>query len=177
VTTRHRNNGSNGSTPEADALRALGAEMAATCAGFNLRRASRAVSQHFDRALAPAGLRMTQLTLLGALALAGSTTTNEMARALVIDRTTLTRNLRLLRDAGLIDAAPSQTGREQRLSLTPAGRATLARAYPLWQQAQASILESFDAARWPTLLTDLDRLVNGVVGEPTHPARRTASPS
>ena len=109
------------SPPDADALRAMGGEMAATCAGFNLRRASRAVSQHFDHALAPAGLRMTQFTLLGAIALAGSTTTNILARALVIDRTTLTRNLRLLRDAGLIASADGAR-RTRAATVADAGR-------------------------------------------------------
>jgi DNA-binding MarR family transcriptional regulator len=157
------------SPPGADVLRALGGEMAATCAGFNLRRASRAVSQHFDHALAPSGLRMTQFTLLGALALAGSATTNEMSRALVIDRTTLTRNLRLLRDAGLITSEAGRGGREHHLTLTPDGIAALRRAFPLWRAAQSSILEAFDPARWPALVSDLDRLVDGVIGEHTHP--------
>jgi DNA-binding MarR family transcriptional regulator len=143
--------------------------MASTCAGFNLRRASRAVSQHFDHALAPAGLRMTQFTLLGALALAGSTTINRLARSLVVDRTTLTRNLRLLRQAGLIASEPGRTGRERQVSLTPAGRDALRRAFPLWRAAQADLLQAFDPARWPTLLGDLDRLVDGVIGAHTHP--------
>ena len=88
-----------------ETLRELGFGIASTCAGFNLRRASRAVTQHFDHALAPIGLRATQFTLLGALALAAPVSTNELARGLVMDRTTLTRNLRLLRDAGLVQPA------------------------------------------------------------------------
>lgn len=155
--------------PDAEALRSLGVQIAATCAGFNLRRASRAVSQHFDRALVPAGLRMTQFTLLGALALAGSATTNQMAKALVIDRTTLTRNLRLLRNAGFITSRQGGAGREQILMLTPHGTATLAQAYPLWQAAQSAIVEAFDPSRWLTLVADLDRVVDGVIGEHTHP--------
>src|SRR5581483_6453480 len=140
---------------EADALRMVSGEIAATCAGFNLRRASRAVSQHFDHALAPAGLRMTQFTLLSALALGGSVTTNELAHALVIDRTTLTRNLRLLRDAGLVMIEPGQTGRERRMTLTANGRAALAQAIPLWRVAQDTLVERFDQGRWPGLVADL----------------------
>jgi DNA-binding MarR family transcriptional regulator len=152
-----------------DALRAVSGEIAVTCAGFNLRRASRAVSQHFDHALAPTGLRMTQFTLLGALALGGSVTINELARVLVIDRTTLTRNLRLLRVSGHVTAAVNGTGREQRLSLTDDGRAVLARAIPLWRTAQNTLMDRFDRARWPGLVADLDRLVEGAVGKRQRP--------
>ncbi len=159
-----------GTDPER--LRALGGEIAATCAGFNLRRASRAVSQHFDHALAPAGLRMTQFTLLSALALGGSASINEISHALVIDRTTLTRNLRLLREAGLVTAQSGQTGREQRFSLTAEGREILARAIPLWRSAQDSLVDHFDQARWPGLVADLDRLVEGAIGKHQHPGSK-----
>lgn len=112
---------------------------------------------------------MTQFTLLGALALGGSASINEISHALVIDRTTLTRNLRLLRQAGLVTARAGQRGREQRLSLTDEGRATLARAIPLWRAAQDSLVEHFDHARWPGLVADLDRLVEGAIGKHQHP--------
>jgi DNA-binding MarR family transcriptional regulator len=144
-------------------LRQIGVGIAATCAGFNLRRASRAVTQHFDHALAPVGLRTTQFTLLGALALGGPVSTNELSRRLVVDRTTLTRNLRLLRDAGLVDSGRSPSGREIRFVLSEAGRATLARAIPVWQAAQRSIEEAFGAARWPGMVAELDRLVHGTL--------------
>jgi len=148
---------------DTDTLRQIGAGIAATCAGFNLRRASRAVTQHFDRALAPVGLRTTQFTLLGALALGGPASINELAHGLVVDRTTLTRNLRLLRDAGLVETRPGRTGREVRFLLTEAGRATLARAIPCWRAAQGGIVQAFGAARWPGLVAELDRLVGGTL--------------
>jgi DNA-binding MarR family transcriptional regulator len=143
-----------------DTLRQLGAGIAATCAGFNLRRASRAVTQHFDHALAPIGLRTTQFTLLGALALGGPVSTNGLAHALVVDRTTLTRNLRLLRDAGLVETRPAPTSREIRFVLSQAGRDVLAQAIPLWREAQNGIVDAFGPGRWPTLVADLDRLVS-----------------
>jgi DNA-binding MarR family transcriptional regulator len=146
-----------------DTLRDLSAGIASTCAGFNLRRASRAVTLHFDHALAPAGLRTTQFTLLGALALGGSVSTNELAQGLVMDRTTLTRNLRLLRDAGLVEGQPGHVGREIRFSLTGAGRDALAQAIPLWRAAQGSIVEAFGPTRWPTMVAELDRLVHGTL--------------
>lgn len=146
-----------------DTLRALSSDIAARCAGFSLRRASRAITQHFDHALASAGLRTTQFTLLAALALAGPVSTNEIAEALVIDRTTLTRNMRLLRDAGLVETQPGRSGREQRLLLTPAGRETLAQAIPLWRAAQGAIEEGYGREHWPGMVADLNRLVLGTL--------------
>lgn len=148
---------------EPESLREIGAGIAATCAGFHLRRASRAVTQHFDHALAAVGLRTTQFTLLGALALGESVSTNELAQVLVVDRTTLTRNLRLLRDAGLVESRPGRAGREVRFGLTDAGRATLTRALPLWREAQQGIVGAFGSALWPTMVADLDRLVSGTL--------------
>lgn len=146
-----------------ETLRELGVGIAATCAGYNLRRASRAVTQHFDHALAPVGLRTTQFTLLGALAIAGPVTTNALAVGLVMDRTTLTRNLRLLRDAGLVEAHPGRSGREVRFTLSDEGRDALARAIPIWREAQDSIVAAFGASRWPAMVAELDRLVSGMM--------------
>jgi DNA-binding MarR family transcriptional regulator len=146
-----------------ETLRQLGAGIAATCAGFNLRRAARAVTQHFDHALAPIGLRTTQFTLLGALALGGPVSTNQLALALVMDRTTLTRNLRLLRQAGLVEAQPERAGREVLFILTERGRERLARAVPVWQAAQDGIVDAYGEARWPTMIAELDRLVTGTM--------------
>lgn len=149
---------------DADDLRAISAEIAASCAGFNLRRATRAVTQHFDHALAPVGLRATQFTLLAALAVAGPVSVNRLAHGLVMDRTTLTRNLRLLRDAGLVDADAGRAGREQLLMLSDGGRATLARAIPRWRRAQTGIVDSFGPGAWPSMVADLRRLVEGTLG-------------
>jgi DNA-binding MarR family transcriptional regulator len=152
-------------TPDTDpeSLRAISGTIASTCAGFNLRRASRAVTQHFDHALAPAGLRTTQFTLLSALALGGPCEITQLAQALVMDRTTLTRNLKLLRDGGLVCAARSRAGRKIRFELTPSGRSTLARAVPYWREAQDGIVEAFGSELWPGLIAELYRLVSGTL--------------
>jgi DNA-binding MarR family transcriptional regulator len=157
-------------------LRELSAGIASTCAGFNLRRASRAVTQHFDHALAPIGLRTTQFTLLGALALAGPVSTNELARGLVVDRTTLTRNLRLLRDAGLVEAHPGWGGREVRFVLSDEGCDALARAIPLWREAQDGIVAAFGETRWPKMVAELDRLVNRTMALADDPVRLKPGP-
>src|SRR5215216_4690522 len=83
-------------TVEAARLR----EVARACACANLRKAARAVTQVFDEALAPSGLRATQFTLLVTSRLMGESTINELAEKMAMDRTTLSRNLKpLLRSA------------------------------------------------------------------------------
>ena len=149
-------------------LRDLSAGIAATCVGFNLRRASRAVAQHFDRALAPLGLRSTQFTLLAAVALAGPVGTSQLAHKLVMDRTTLTRNVRLLRDAGLIEIQPGRGGREVHYTLSDEGRDALAHAIPVWRAAQDSIVQAFGEDHWPTMVGELGRLVNGTLALPAN---------
>ena len=144
--------------------RARCAAIAATCAGFNLRRASRAVSQHFDHALAPAGLRMTQFTLLAAFALGGTPSLGELAEALVTDRTTLSRNLKVIRKAGWIEPVPGTGRRVQRFRLTEHGRSTLEAALPLWQAAQAEVVDPLGLGRWQGILGDLRALVGVVRG-------------
>jgi DNA-binding MarR family transcriptional regulator len=146
-----------------DALRSTSHIIAMSCAGFHLRRAARAVTQHFDHALAPCGLRTTQFTLLAAMALCSPATTNELARILVMDRTTLTRNLRLLRDAGWVTSGPGRGGRELHFELSAAGREALTAAIPIWREAQGGIEEVFGTSVWPNMVAELGRLVSGTL--------------
>ena len=93
------------------------------------------------------------------MALCGPVATNELARILVMDRTTLTRNLRLLREAGWVESSPGRGGRELRFDLSPTGRETLAAAIPVWREAQEGIVDAFGPAAWPDMVADLGRLV------------------
>ncbi|MEE8273100.1 MAG: MarR family transcriptional regulator, partial [Alphaproteobacteria bacterium] len=72
------------------------AREAAICTCFNLRKAARAVTQLYDAALGPSGLRATQFSLIAALGVRGAPTISQLAKAMVMDRTTLTRNLKPL---------------------------------------------------------------------------------
>lgn len=121
------------------------------------------MTQHFDHALSPVGIRSTQFTILSALALAGWVTTNELAHGLVMDRTTLTRNLKLLRDDGLIVARPAETGRQIQFGLSDDGRELLAQAIPHWRAAQDAIVQAFGEAQWPEMVRELGRLVMGTL--------------
>lgn len=133
--------------------------VANTCACFNLRKASRAVTQLYDEILQPSGLLATQFTLLVAISIAGSTTITRLAEDLVMDRTTLTRNLKPLERQGLIEIVPGQDQRTRIVVLTKEGREALAKAISLWEQAQAFVVEGLGQNRWSTLLSNLSHTV------------------
>ncbi len=125
------------------------------CACHALRKAARAVTQFYDGALRPAGLRATQFTVLLVAARTATATMTELAEALVVDRTTLTRNLKPLKERGLIESVAGEDRRERHIAITPKGRQALARATPAWRQAQATIAGRLGGTRWKRMAHDL----------------------
>jgi DNA-binding MarR family transcriptional regulator len=130
-------------------------QVAAVCTCFNLRKAARAVTQRFDEALKPSGLLATQFTILTAVAIAGAGTMTELAQILVMDRTTLTRNLKPLEREGLISIEPGQDKRVRIICLTAKGQNALAQALPLWKQVQNSVQQGLGQDKWTLLLAHL----------------------
>lgn len=133
-------------------------EISTACACFNTRRAARAVTQLYDHALAPSGLRATQFTLLVALARAGAVPFTRLAEVLGMDRTTLTRNIAPLERDGLLAMRPGPDRRVKLLALTERGRRTLGEAVPLWEGAQHRIVQGLGAGRWDALRRDMQRV-------------------
>lgn len=127
----------------------------AACTGGNLRRATRAVNQVYDGALAPVGLKSTQFNLLAALDKLGEVPLTRLAEALVLDRTTLTRNLKPLIEQGLVRSGEDEDRRVRRLGLSAKGRRRLAQALPHWRNAQRRMVEALGPERWARLLDDL----------------------
>jgi DNA-binding MarR family transcriptional regulator len=123
------------------------------CVCFNLRKAARAVTQVYDAQLKPSGLKATQLSLLAVLASAGPITVKQLAERLVMDRTTLTRNLKPLERDGLIRSSAGEDRRTRSLVLTRKGQAALLRALPLWEEAQTRMLARLGAERWQQVRT------------------------
>jgi len=120
------------------------------CASF--RRASRVLTQHYDAALRPLGLRATQFTLLQALSLAGEVSQGTLGEILVIDSTTLTRTLAIMERRGWIASRSGEDHRERLLSLSKAGRAQFNRALPRWEKVQQKLRAQFGNKRWNELL-------------------------
>jgi len=130
-------------------------QAAGECTCFNLRKVTRAVTQRFDDILQPSGLRATQFTLLTALKLSGSATVSVLAERLVMDRTTLTRNLKPLESRGWVKAVPGEDRRTRQLTLTARGQRVLVKATPLWQKAQGEVMQALGKKHWGSLMDEL----------------------
>lgn len=132
------------------------------CSCFNLRKATRAVTQFFDHQLEPAGIRATQFTLLVSMASVSARTLTEMANTLVMDRTTLTRNLKPLEKLGFIQTIEPRDKRSKAYALTEKGKETLEKGIPLWHQAQTRIQDALGDERFARILLDLDAITKTI---------------
>jgi DNA-binding MarR family transcriptional regulator len=130
-----------------------------TCTCASLRKAMRVTTQAFDAALQPIGLSSTQFTVLAVLAKRGAVPLGRLAEDMVTDRTTLTRNLRLLEDRGLLRVGTGADRRFRMVSITNRGRYIQAAALPLWEVAQQRFVDGLGRGRWAGLLDDLDATV------------------
>ena len=128
------------------------------CASFNFRRAARAMTALFDHALKDSGIRSTQFTILTAVAKTQPVSIGRIAQILVMDATTLTRSLNLLRKQGLLTISPRGAMRQRFLHLTFAGEKALARAIPLWRKVQQRFVEQIGEDQWKALRSELESL-------------------
>lgn len=132
------------------------------CLATAARRVDRVIAASFDEALRPLGVKATQVTLLASIAALGDPRTGaaprDLAPALQIDQTTLSRNLARLEDAGLVARRPAADARLVPVALTPAGRALLRRAHPLWAQANRRARERLGPHLAEALLAVADQL-------------------
>ncbi len=141
-----------------DAMTAVGAPGACHCQA--LRQAARRASAFYDAALAPFGLRVSQFGILARLRRDGPRGIQALAAELVMDRTTLGRNIRPLERDGLLCALTDPAdGRSRLLSVTPRGAALVDAAWPAWSAAQAGFEARYGAAPAAALQAALQRLV------------------
>jgi DNA-binding MarR family transcriptional regulator len=142
------------------------------CNCLAVRQAARHVTQFYDQCLAPTGLRTTQFAILAKLKRLGPMTINALARDLVMDRTTLGRNILPLERDGLIEIVPSRSDRRSKeLCLTEAGAARLRRGFARWVEAQ----KRFEAGFGPTRAAELRRLLHAVAATDFATAAENAS--
>lgn len=143
------------------------------CCCFGLRKATRAVTQFYDRHLEPAGIRATQFTLLLTLSSATGKTLTEMAEGLVMDRTTLTRNLKPLEKAGFITKMKLADKRSKGYVLTDKGRQAIEKGVPLWKAAQQHVVSKLGDERYHHFLGELKAVQS--YANPPRPAHSSRS--
>jgi DNA-binding MarR family transcriptional regulator len=119
-----------------------------SCMCASLRRASRSLTKHYERAFRGSGLRATQFTLLAILTQTGPLPMSSLANHAGLERTTLTRNLGLLEAKGFVSVGSTEGDqRVRRVELTPAGRAAAKKGLAAWRKAQvgvAALLQSYN---------------------------------
>jgi DNA-binding MarR family transcriptional regulator len=126
------------------------------CMCASLRRASRALTQHYEDALRPTGLRSSQFTILQVLTLAGDVTQGQLGQILAMDSTTLTRTLAIMIREGWVRKRYGDDRREWRISMTSEGKALFKRALPLWEQIQSKLQRQLGNSRWEQLMALAD---------------------
>ena len=131
-----------------------------TCACASLRRAARLVTQVYDAALRPAGLRATQFTMLAVLAGKGQLVQSKYADLLGMDGTTLTRNLKPLVKKDWIRIDRDDDQRVRLVSITEAGSAVMEEALPLWRAAQAKFRDGLGGRELGDMLSTLSETVD-----------------
>jgi DNA-binding MarR family transcriptional regulator len=132
------------------------------CFCASLRRASRALTQLYDHALRPLGLRATQFTVLQALSLAGEVPQGELGRILAMDSTTLTRTLEIMRRNSWVAVRHGKDKRERWLRLAKAGEAQLKGALPYWERVQAQLRRRFGKNGWNHFMNFANQVTNEV---------------
>lgn len=139
-------------------VRATLRSIVSPCTCVTLRRASRFLTRLYDDTLQSSGLRVTQFSLLRAVSRADATSVTALAEELLLDRTTMTRNLKPLERRGLIKVVVGEDQRERTVSLTGKGREALNRALPLWENAQAVVRDRLGLKGLQALTSALSRL-------------------
>jgi len=130
----------------------------ASCAAFNLRRTARAVTALYDSALAASGLSSIQTTILIAVAKSEPVPVGVLAKILIANHSTLTRNLALLSRKGLVEVSPRSAMRRRLVSLTFKGTAALARSVRRWRKIQTHFVGSVGEPRWKEMWKALEEL-------------------
>lgn len=130
------------------------------CTCFKLRRLTRRVTAVYDRTLSAAGIRVTQYSLLTHLRGLRGVPVSQLAEKLDMDRTTLTRNLKPLLEAGWVGVQPSpEDARIRLVRITPAGEARWQTARSYWRQAQDEVNVTIGPANLAGLHQMLDSYV------------------
>jgi DNA-binding MarR family transcriptional regulator len=124
--------------------------IARSCIAVRLRLLNRVVTNLYDDALRPLGLKVSQLNVLVVTAKLGLARPAQVCDVLQLDASTLSRNVKPLQARGWLEVVPDEDARAQPFRLTPQGRRLIEKAVPAWEQAQrrASELLGAEGVAW-----------------------------
>jgi DNA-binding MarR family transcriptional regulator len=112
-----------------------------TCIAVRLRLLNRVVTNFYDEALRPLGLKVSQLNILVVTARLGLARPTQVCDILQLDTSTLSRNVERMRKHGWLEAVPEEDARAQPFRLTPQGKRLIEKAIPAWEEAQLQATE------------------------------------
>lgn len=130
----------------------------ADCANMNIRRASRCIGQFFDDQMKEANVLPTQFSLLILVDRLAPASISTIAETISMERTTLTRNLKLLERDNLVVQETGADARVRHYALTRHGKGVVERSWAHWQKAQDAFSLKFGAERWQSLQAELRAL-------------------
>jgi len=133
------------------------------CVCLNVRKASRAVTRLYDEALQKTGIRSTQLIILMVLEHLEKVTVSKLAEELVMDASTVARNLRPLHKQGLIQIIPGTDRRQRIVSLTAKGQERVEECLEHWNRAQNKIFSAFSEKEFENNLTAINNISDAVL--------------
>ncbi|HTS85631.1 MAG TPA: MarR family winged helix-turn-helix transcriptional regulator [Usitatibacter sp.] len=128
------------------------------CICGNLRMATRAITAVYDEHLKASGLTSNQLAVLWPIVAMEPTPMSEIAKAVVMDKTTVSRNVAGLEALGLVQIQPGEDARLRLVSTTAKGRHAFALAMPAWEAAQEAVAKTFGKARFTSLVKESKKL-------------------
>jgi DNA-binding MarR family transcriptional regulator len=128
------------------------------CVCFQLRRTSRAITQLYDAALQPSGIRSTQFALLVAIAKKEPIRISELSEIVVIDTTTLSRSLRKLERMGHLKIVSGSDRRERLVRMTAKGQAVLGESVSCWRKIQEKVVSRLMDPDWLGIQAQLEKI-------------------
>src|SRR5215469_3708447 len=115
--------------------------IAKTCVAVRLRLLNRVITNFYDEALRPLGLKVSQLNILIVTAKLGLARPTQVCEILQLDTSTLSRNVKPLQAHGWLEVVPEEDARAQPFRLTPQGKRLIEKAVPAWEEAQRQATE------------------------------------
>ena len=125
---------------------------------MNLRRSARIITRLYDNELKPIGIPVTQYSLLANILRMPNSNLTELAEELILERTTLLRNLKILQSAGYISISHIKGEAGNMVSLTEQGHMKIKEARPYWEKAQEKVQEILGQKAYSELIPLLDSL-------------------